>query len=79
MDLICKAIFSVFRRLFQELLPDVCPGIKLARNWHKIGMDLALTGTGQVLKFGKISFIIMSSSSNQGKVGIIYHETFKVF
>lgn len=50
-----------------------------ALNWHKIGADLALTGTKQDLKNGKISFIIMSSSSNSGKVEIIYHETFKVF
>lgn len=49
------------------------------QSWHKIGVGLTLTGTEQALKNGKISFIIMSSSSNSGKVEIIYHETFKVF
>lgn len=46
MDLICKAIFLVFQRLFQELLPDVCPGAKLAQNcpgfgvnWHEKGLE----------------------------------------
>lgn len=44
MDLICKAIFSVFRRLFQELLPDVCAGIKLAQNWRGFGVNWHETG-----------------------------------
>ena len=45
-DLICKAIFLVFQRLFQELLPDACSGAELAQNrlefgfnWHEAGLE----------------------------------------